>query len=54
MQAMTRNIVFDIPALLVGVPPSLGPDALRPVEHACGVAFVAPVGRSFLHIRAGN
>ena len=41
-QAGHRNIVFDIPMQLVGVPPSPGPDALRPVEHACGVAFPLP------------
>ena len=41
-QAGHRNIVFDIPMQLVGVPPSPGPDALRPVEHAFGVAFPLP------------
>ncbi len=51
---MTQNIVFDIPALLVGVPPSPGPDALRPVEHALRRGFTAPVGRSFPHIHAGS
>lgn len=45
---------MDIPKTLVGVPPSPGLAALRPVEHAFGVAFVAPVGRSFPHIRAGS
>ncbi len=54
MQAGHRNIVFDIPMQLVGVPPSPGPDALRPVEHALRRGFSAPGGRSFLHIRAGN
>lgn len=33
-QAGHRNIVFDIPMQLVGVPPSPGLAAERPVEHA--------------------
>jgi len=45
MQAMLRDILLDIPKRFVGVPPSPGPDALRPVEHACGVAFPFPAGR---------
>ena len=39
-----RNIVFDIPMQLVGVPQNPGPDAERPVKHACGVAFPLPSG----------
>jgi len=34
-QAGHRNIVFDIPMQLVGVPPSPGLAALRPVERTC-------------------
>ena len=42
MQAGHGNIVSDIPVQLVGVPPSPGLAAERPVEHACGVAFPLP------------
>ena len=35
MQAGHRNIVFDIPMQLVGVPPSPGLAALRPAERTC-------------------
>lgn len=51
---MHRDILLAIPIRLVGVPPIPGLAALRPVEHTVGVAFVAPAGRSFLHIRAGK
>ncbi len=51
---MHRDILLAIPIRLVGVPPIPGLAALRPVEHTVGVAFVAPAGRSFLHIRAGR
>ena len=44
---------FGISDALVGVPPSPGPGAERPVEHALRRGFPAPVGRSFPHIRAG-
>ncbi len=57
---MTRNIVFDIPALLVGVPPSPGLYALRPVEHAFRRGFcrsrwslIPAYSRRKLNIRLG-
>ena len=39
---------------LLGSPQAPDRTHRRPVEHAFGVAFVAPCGRSFPHIRAGN
>ena len=51
---MTLDIVFDIQGRLLGVPQT--PDRALCVRSNTpdGVAFVAPVGRSFLHIRAGS
>ena len=51
---MTGDIRKGYRRSLVGVPPSPGPDAERPVEHALRRGFSAPFGRSFLHIRAGR
>ena len=51
---MYRNILLDIPIRLFGFPQS--PDCPLCVQSNTpdGVAFAAPVGRSFLHIRAGS
>ena len=51
---MTLDIVFDIQGRLLGVPQT--PDRALCVRSNTpdGVAFVAPIGRSFLHIRAGS
>lgn len=39
---MYENILFGYSHTLVGVPPSPGPGAPRPVEHAFGVALSLP------------
>ena len=53
---MYENILFGYSHTLVGVPPSPGPGAPRPVEHAFGVALslpaVAPPCTSAQEIRA--
>ena len=43
LQAMSRDIVFDIAARLLGFPQAPDRAHLRPVEHACGVAFSLPL-----------
>ncbi len=51
---MSGNILLDIPTRLLGEPQA--PDCPLCVQSNTpdGVAFVAPSGRSFLHIRAGR
>ena len=49
-----RRYPFGFRRSLVGVPPSPGLAAPRPVEHALRRGFSAPVGRFFPHLRAGH
>lgn len=49
---MYDDILFGFRHTLVGVTPSPGLAASRPVEHACRRGFAAPYGRPVPHIRA--
>ena len=51
---MYRNILLDIPIHSLRFPQTPGRTLSRPVEHAWRRGFLAPVGRSFPHIRAGS
>ena len=49
---MSEDILLDILTRLLGPPQTPDWPFSRPVEHVGGVAFPAPVGRWFLHVRA--
>ena len=50
---MSEDILLDILTRLLGFPQAPDWPLPRPVEHALRRGFLAPVGRSFPHIRAG-
>ena len=52
--AMTSDILLDIAGRLLGFPQAPDCPLSCPVEHDLRRSFLAPVGRSFPHIRAGT